>query len=73
MSNLSVYDKADFGPFQEEVLTAKQKDSLISLEEQIVTDVDPPSSVDAALALLNDKLGSTLKSEIPNILDTVSS
>ena len=73
MSNLSVYDKADLSPIQKEVLTAKQKDSLISLEEQIVTDVDPPSSVDAALALLYDKLGLTLKSEDPNILDTVSS
>ena len=73
MDNLSDYNKVGLSTIDEEVLTVAQEDSILHFVGRIVIDADPPQTADAALSLLNDKLGLTLTTKDPNIVDTVSS
>ena len=72
MENLSGYNKDSLTTIEEEVLTVAEENSILHFVGRIVNDSDPPQTADEALSLLNDKLGLTLTTKTPNIVDVVS-
>ena len=65
MRNLSV---RELSPIAEEVLSNSQRESIIRLVGQIITEIEPPSNVDTALSLLNERLGLPLLQKILTFL-----